>query len=278
VASQLVLEQFSAPDEVSIGIISGEPELDLLDMPELFQQEKTMVLKGKTGNSNSADERSILSVDSAQGEIRFASGERIGIVSADFLNALCDAVHEKVGDEVSDFLYLTGKEWGRREFQKFKADVEKEKKIAYHLRNMGLAEFKIKFGELLSRYGWGQFNIEQKWDLVFVNLGNSAYAEMVSMHNRTYNDLFAGFFAGFFSMLIGVDFDAVEVYLKEDDLTATYLLADESVTLTVRQWLAAGKSYKDVLRMLEKQEHKRKKKRSPDVKEIYGAGREDEIE
>ena len=79
-------------------------------------------------------------------------------------------------------------------------------------------------------------------------------------------------------MLIGVDFDAVEVYLKEDDLTATYLLADESVTLTVRQWLAAGKSYKDVLRMLEKQEHKRKKKRSPDVKEIYGAGREDEIE
>jgi predicted hydrocarbon binding protein len=230
-----------------------------------------MALKRAVGEQGDSQQETYLTVDPETGEVRTGSGERIAVVSADLFGALCDAIHDKVGEEVRDVLYNAGVEWGRREYRKFKGDVEAEGNILYHLRNMGLNEFRTRFNDLLTRGGWGEFDIEQKHDFVIIHLYNSAYAEMVTQHNLMYNDLPAGFFAGFFSELIGVDFDSVEMSFVKENLEGIYLLADESVAMTVRRWLESGRSYDQILRSLEKKEYRKRRKRSADVKETYTA-------
>jgi len=244
--------------------------------PEL--QEETMVVRRKIEDPVEGEDDSYIVLDSETGEIRVSSGERAGILSADLFTALADAIHDKLGEEVRDVLYTAGVEWGRREFEKFKAEIEGGNKVLYHLRNMGLGDFKTRFNEILARSGWGEFDIEEKHDFVFIHMYNSAYGEMVSQHNLMYNDLFAGFFAGFFTELIGVDFDAVELAFMKETLEAIYLLADESVVMTARNWIANGKTYDQVLRSLEKREFKKRKKRSADVKETISDGLDDELE
>jgi predicted hydrocarbon binding protein len=237
-----------------------------------------MVVKRKTESSGTVEDDSYLVVDNDSGEIRTASGERASIISAGLLSAMCDAMHDKLGEEVRDVLYTAGVEWGRREFEKFKAEAEAENKLLYHIRNMGLNDFKVKFNQILTRSGWGEFDIDEKHDFVFIHLYNSAYGEMVSRHNRMYNDLFAGFFAGFFSDLIGVDFDSVEVSFLKDNLEGIYLLADESVVMTVRKWVDDGRTHEDILRSLQKREYKKGKRKSADVKETYSEEAEEELE
>ena len=238
-------------------------------IPESGCQEENMVLGRRMDSSSSAAGEPSLSFDLAAGEIRTASGDRVAIINIESLSAVCDAIHKKMGEEVRDVLYAAGLEWGTREFHKFKAEIESGKKSLYHLKNMGLNEFKTRFNALLSRFGWGTFDIEQKYDFVFVRLSNSAYAEMLSAQNPVYNDLFAGFFAGFFSELIGVDFDSVEMNIRKENFETTYLLADESVTAAVRQWISEGKKYNDIMRLLEKGEFRKKRRKAADVKESY---------
>ncbi len=277
-AQQVESEKSVPPSEIGIGSLIGLSDFEQpLGMgPGL--QEETMVVRRKTETGGGSQEEPYLTMDADTGEIRMASGERAGIIESGLFGAMCDAIHDKLGEEVRDVLYTAGVEWGRREFYKFKAEVEGDNKILYHLRNMPMNDFKVRFNEILTRCGWGEFDIEEQHDFVFIHLHNSAYGEMVTQHNLMYNDLFAGFFAGFFAELIGVDFDSVEVHFSKENLEGIYLLADESVVMTVRKWISDGKTYDQILRSLEKREYKKKRKRSADVKEIYSEDLQGESE
>ena len=237
-----------------------------------------MAVKRKADSLDPVEEDSYLVINSDSGEIRTASGERAGVIAAGLFGAMCDAIHDKLGEEVRAVLYTAGVEWGRREFERFKAEAEAKNKLLYHIRNMGLNDFKVKFSQILTRSGWGEFDIDEKHDFVFIHLCNSAYGEMVSQHNLMYNDLFAGFFAGFFSDLIGVDFDSVEVAFLKENLEGIYLLADESVVMTVRKWIDDGKTHEQILHSLEKREYKKRSRKSADVKETYSEDVEEEPE
>lgn len=209
-----------------------------------------------------------LILNSESGEVRTESGRRVGIIDSDLFGAICDAVHDKLGEEVRDVLYAAGAEWGRREFARFKDEIEGSDKTLYHIRNMSLETFSSRFNDLLTRRGWGAFDIEEQHDFILIHLSNSAYGEMITQHNLVYNDLFAGFFAGFFSQLIGVDFDAVEVSFSKKNFEGIYLLADESIIMTVRRWIEDGMGYDQILKSLEKRDYRKKGRRSAEVKEV----------
>ena len=266
-----MVSDFIILDEITNAIVNTEcifqiTGSDISHVPELEFQEENMVLGRKFESDGTAGGQNLF-FNPVKGEIRTPDGERVAIINVESLSAVCDAIYKKMGDEISDVLYTAGLEWGTREFYKFQKQSERESKRLYHLKNMSLSEFKKRFNNLLSNFGWGTFDIEQKYDFVFIKLNNSSYAEMLSAQNPVYNDLFAGFFAGFFSELIGVDFDCVELQLNKDNFEAVYLLADESVTSEARRRLAEGSSFNEIVRILERGDFKKTKRKSSVVKD-----------
>jgi predicted hydrocarbon binding protein len=203
-------------------------------------------------SSGGIDFESFLTSNAATGEIRTQRDARAVLLTAESFLALADAFRERLGDEVSTVLYRAGHSWGRHRFQEFAADTSRSGEVLYHLRNMGLEQFKDSFNDVLVCGGWGTFNIEERHEVVLVHVHNSAFHEMVSSADRRYTDFFAGFLAGFFSELIGVQLDAVQVGgFGETQEPSSFLLADEAIVSAVRGWIDTGKSYDEVLEMIQ---------------------------
>jgi len=209
-------------------------------------------------SSGGIDFESFLSSNATTGEIRTTRDARVVLLTADTFLALADAVRDRLGDEVSDLLYRAGRAWGLERFSEFAAEADQPGMVLYHMRNMGLEQFKDRFNDLLMRGGWGTFAIEERLDVVLVNVNNSAFHEMVSRTDRRYSDFFAGFLAGFFTELIGVELDAVQVGgFGDAKEPCTFLLADEGIVAPVRRWTDSGKSAEEVLDLLRSGEHQK---------------------
>jgi len=210
----------------------------------------------QTTGSGGIDFESFLSSNATTGEIRNKHDARVVLLTADTLLALVDAVRERLGAEVGGLLYGAGQTWGRRSFAEFAGEAEQPGQVLYHVRNMGIEQFKDRFNDLLVTSGWGTFTIEERFETVLVHVNNSAFHEMVSSTDQSYTDLFSGFLAGFFSELIGVELSAVQICGFGNALDAcSFLLADEAIVATVRRWIQDGKSCDQVLEMLQSGHH-----------------------
>ena len=203
-------------------------------------------------SSGGIDFESFLTSNAATGEIRTQRDARAVILTAESFLALADAFRERLGDEVSAVLYRAGHAWGQHRFEEFADAASRSGEVLYHLRNMGLEQFKGGFNDVLVCGGWGTFNIEERHEVVLVHVHNSAFHEMVSSSDRRYTDFFAGFLAGFFSELIGVKLDAVQAAgFGEAQEPCSFLLADEAIVTAVRGWIDNGKSYDEVLELIQ---------------------------
>ncbi len=206
--------------------------------------------------SGGIDFESFLSSNATTGEIRTKHDARVLILTADTFLALADAVRERLGDEVGDVLYRAGRTWGHRRFAEFAAEAEHDGEVLYHMRNMGIDQFKQHFNDLLVCGGWGTFSIEERFDTALVHVNNSAVHDMVAGAHQHYAEFFAGFLAGFFTELIGVELDAVQVGgLANADEPCTFLLADESIIAPVRAWLDSGKSREEIFELLQAKDY-----------------------
>jgi predicted hydrocarbon binding protein len=212
---------------------------------------KSMPRPLRSTSSGNIDFESFLTSNASTGEIRTKRDARAVVLTAESFLALADAVRDRLGDEVGDVLYRAGHAWGRQRFSEFAQDIGQAGDVLYHLRNMGVEQFKDLFNDLLICGGWGTFTIEERHEVVLVHVHNSAFHEMVSSTDRRYTDFFAGFLAGFFSDLIGVKLDAVQVGgFGDAQEPCTFLLADEAIIAAVRRWLDGGKSTADVLELI----------------------------
>jgi len=208
--------------------------------------------------SGGIDFDSFLSSNAATGEIRTTHDARVLILTAETLLALADAVRDRLGDAVGEVMYGAGHAWGRQRFAEFAAEAEEGDAVLYHMRNMGLDEFKERFNDQLVRGGWGTFAIEERFEVVVVHVSNSAFHEMVSSKDRRYADFFAGFLAGFFSELIGVTLDAAQIAgFDEPREPCVFVLADEKIVAPVRAWLGGGKGTEEILALLEAKEYEK---------------------
>ena len=206
--------------------------------------------------SGGIDFESFLSSNATTGEIRTKHDARVLILTADTFLAVADAVRERLGDEVGDVLYRAGRTWGRERFGEFAAEAEQGGEVLYHMRNMGIEQFKQHFNDLLVCGGWGTFSIEERFDTALVHVNNSAFHEMVSSTHQRYTEFFAGFLAGFFTELIGIELDAVQVGgLADAGQPCSFLLADEAIVAPVRAWLDSGKSCEEVFELLQAKDY-----------------------
>jgi hypothetical protein len=126
-------------------------------------------------SSGSIDFESYLSSNATTGEIRTARDARAVILNADAFLALADAVRERLGDEVCEVLYRAGHRWGQQCFVEFVTDAEHSSEVLYHMRNMGIDQFKDRFNDVLVCGGWGTFTIEERFEIVLVHVNNSAF-------------------------------------------------------------------------------------------------------
>jgi len=202
-------------------------------------------------SSGGIDFESFLSSNATTGEIRTTRDARVVLLTADAFLALADAARDRLGDEVGELLYRAGHRWGVTRFGEFAAEAEQPGEVLYHMRNMGLEQFKERFNDLLVRGGWGTFAIEERADVVLVHVSNSAFHEMVSRADRRYGGFFAGFLAGFFTELIGVELGAVQMGgFGDAHEPCTFLLADEAVVAAARSCCDSGKSADEILELL----------------------------
>jgi predicted hydrocarbon binding protein len=202
-------------------------------------------------SSGGIDFESFLNSNATTGEIRTTRDARVVLLTADAFLALADAARDRLGDEVGDLFYRAGRRWGVTRFGEFAAEADQPGVVLYHMRNMGLEQFKERFNDLLVRGGWGTFAIEERADAVLVHVSNSAFHEMVSRADRRYGGFFAGFLAGFFTELIGVELDAVQIAgFGDAHEPCTFLLADEAIVTDARRWTDGGKNADEVLELL----------------------------
>ena len=216
-----------------------------------------MIKSKTTTETGSIDFNQYLTSNAETGEIRTTQNKRAAIVTDDFLTSINDTIRERVGDDIKELYYNAGKNWSKREFQNFKDQFAQTEPYLYSLRNMNLNSFKVRFNENLLRSGWGTFDIYEKYDLIFINLVKPAYVEMFGKRSDC-STLFAGYFAAFFTELIGVEFDCVELPPDTDEQDkSVYLLGDESIVNSVKNWIDKGKSYDEILNSLENREYEK---------------------
>ncbi len=201
-----------------------------------------------------------LKPDRTTGEIKTDKDKRAVVVTGDLWKALADAMAQRLSAESDDVLYSAGRSWGTQMYSEFAERISGARKTLYHARNMSLSDFKEEFNHYLARYGWGRFDIYQKYDLIFIDLLSSALPQLLGKREVMACSLMAGFFSGFFSELIGVDLSCVELRCAAlGGEKCTFVVADSAITTSVRKSLSKGKTFDEIVEDIAAKEYQAKK-------------------
>jgi len=201
-----------------------------------------------------------LKSDETTGEVRTADGKRAVLVTGVLWKSLTDSLEGKLAGEFDEVLFTAGRAWGTHAYATFAEGVSASRKSLYHTRNMGLSDFKQQFNTYLTRHGWGRFDIYEKYDLIFIDLFSSPLPEMTERREMGACSLMAGFFSGFFTELIGVELSCIELRCAASGVDkCTFLVADSSITASVRKWLSKGRGFDDIVAAIGAKEYLGKK-------------------
>ncbi len=194
------------------------------------------------------------------GEIRTATETRAILVTGNLWKALTDSLQGRLSSEFDDVLYSAGRTWGTKTYAWFAQQVSNSRKTLYHTRNMGLSDFKQQFNDYLTLHGWGRFDIYEKYELIFIDLLSSPFPEMLDSPGTMTCSLMAGFFSGFFTELIGVDLSCIELRCTAAAAEkCTFVVADSSITASVRKWLSKGRVFDEIVEAIAAKEYQGKK-------------------
>lgn len=195
----------------------------------------------------------------ATGEVRTANNARAVVMTGDLWKALTDSLEERLA-ELDDVLYSAGHRWGAEAFAAFAEKVSAVQKTLYHTRNMSLNDFKQEFNNYLVRHGWGRFDIYEKYDLIFIDLFSSAYAEMLGNREVMTCSLMSGFFSGFFSGLTGVELSCIELQCAATGAEkCSFVVADSSITGSVSKWQSKGRGFEEIVAAIGEKEYQGRK-------------------
>ncbi len=194
------------------------------------------------------------------GEVRTADGRRAVLVTGVLWKALTDSLEGRLAAEFVEVFYTAGHAWGTHAYSTFAEGVSTSRKALYHTRNMGLSDFKQQFNTYLMRRGWGRFDIYEKYDLIFIDLFSSPLPEMTERREMSACSLMAGFFSGFFTELTGVELSCAELRCAGTGADkCTFIVADSSITASVKKWLAKGRGFDDIVGAIGAKEYLGKK-------------------
>jgi hypothetical protein len=148
----------------------------------------------------------------ADGELRNRLGQRMMLVSEDFIVGYQVALEEELGDAASDIMYRCGFEWGRQDIRAF---------AKRYVDEFGTKINQANFGSMLETWwwpfqasGWGAWRYDlthRKEGLIYVDLFDSAVAKSVGNIGKVACHYYAGLFAAVFSYLAKRELSTIEI-------------------------------------------------------------------
>ncbi|MCB9703751.1 MAG: 4-vinyl reductase [Myxococcales bacterium] len=146
------------------------------------------------------------------GELRNPYGQRMMMVSEDFIVGFQVALEEEIGDAAGDIMYRCGYEWGKADIAAFAERYAKE---------FGRRIDEANFGSMLETWwwplqaaGWGSWRYDlshRKEGLIYVDLFESAVARSVGNIGKVACHYYAGLFAAVFSHLAKRELSGIEI-------------------------------------------------------------------
>ncbi len=188
----------------------------------------------------------------AKGRLVNAFGQRMMLVTEDFIVGYQVALEEEVGDAAGEIMYRCGYEWGRQDIAGFEARFATE-------FGMGINE--AKFGFMLETWwwplqaaGWGGWRYDlshRKEGLVFVDLFDSAVAKSLGNVGKVVCHYYAGMFAAVFGHLARRELSGIEIqcYSMGEDY-CKFLIGSSKRINAAQFWVAEGATAEEITKRL----------------------------
>ncbi len=146
------------------------------------------------------------------GDLRNVFGQRMTLVSEDFIVGYQVALEEELGEAANDIMYRCGLEWGRKDIAAFAERYQKEFGEKVHEANFGI--MLETWWWPLQAAGWGSWRYDlshRKEGLLYIDLFDSAVAKSVGNIGKVACHYYAGLFAAVFSYLAKHELSAIEI-------------------------------------------------------------------
>lgn len=186
------------------------------------------------------------------GELRNCFGQRMMLVSEDFIVGYQVALEEEVGDAANDIMYRCGFEWGGQDIRSFATRYEEEfgKKIT-----------EANFGSMLETWwwplqaaGWGAWRYDlthRKEGLIYIDLYDSAVAQSIGNIGKVACHYYAGLFSAIFGFLAKRELSAIEIqcYSMGEDF-CKFVIGSSKRINAAQFWVQEGARAQEVIARL----------------------------
>ena len=188
----------------------------------------------------------------AEGRLTNAYGQRLMLVTEDFIVGYQVALEEEVGDAAGEIMYRCGFEWGRQDIVGFEQRFTEE---------FGMGVNDAKFGMMLETWwwplqaaGWGAWRYDlshRKEGLVFVDLFDSAVARSLGNVGKVVCHYYAGLFAAVFGHLARRELSGIEIqcYSMGEEY-CKFLIGSSKRINSAQFWVAEGATAQEIVSRL----------------------------
>lgn len=186
------------------------------------------------------------------GELENAYGQRMALVSEDFIVGFQIALEEELGDAAIDIMYRCGFEWGSRDIRGFARRFAAE---------FGRPHGEANFGMMLETWwwplqasGWGSWRYDLNHGsegLIYIDLFDSAVAQSVGNIGKVACHYYAGLFAAVFSFLAQRELSAIEIqcYAMGEDF-CKFVVGSSKRINAAQFWVQEGARADEVIARL----------------------------
>jgi predicted hydrocarbon binding protein len=180
---------------------------------------------------------------SPDGDLRSVFGQRMMLVSEDFILGYQVALEEELGDAAGDIMYRCGFEWGAADMRGFADRFAAQFGTAIHEANFGM--MLESWWWPLQAAGWGAWRYDlshRKEGLIYVDLYDSAVAKSIGNVGKVVCHYYAGMFAAVFSHLAKRELSGIEIqcYSMGEDFCKFVIGSSKRINAAQFFWVSAA--------------------------------------
>jgi predicted hydrocarbon binding protein len=155
-----------------------------------------------------------------------------------FLSLLDEQIREQDGENYLDILYQIGEQWGQNAYSYVESLIHLVYPDYNSINELSMDQFHAVFTNHLAAMGWGNFELKRRDDLLFVDLFNSLYVDVVQNPSAgkmqtggTVCQLYGGFFSGIFTKLSNMELSCMEITCRNEGYEHCSFLLDNIETI-----------------------------------------------
>ncbi len=186
------------------------------------------------------------------GHLQSVFGQRMMMVSEDFIVGYQVALEEELGDAASDIMYRCGFEWGKKDIRSF---------AKRYVEEFGKKINEANFGSMLETWwwpfqasGWGAWRYDlshRKEGLIYIDLFDSAVAQSIGNIGKVACHYYAGLFAAVFTHLAKRELSTIEIqcYSMGEDF-CKFVVGSSKRINAAQFWVQEGARANEVIARL----------------------------